>query len=205
MQAIDEQDHLRGRGVDQGDVRRVQAATRQGADCHRFVIAERCQIHRLLVLGGVGSGLVPNAGHALAGKPLLVAWRQANHRTALIANQVGGGDAHRPTVAAGLADDLIGGVNVLGTANARHGFHFRHRCEQLHADGRGAQAQKAVEAIDQRRPVDVSDIRGNHFAHGAALYSVSATFSGANFGGRFSMKDLTPSPKSLRSKLSSIH
>ena len=93
-------------------------------------------------------GLVPDTGHAIAGEPIVTAWVQPDDGAALCAHQVLRGDAHRPAVAAGLADDLVGGVHRRRPADLRDGLHLGTGAEEFHADGCRAQAQQAVEVGD---------------------------------------------------------
>ena len=132
------------------------------------MVAKGSEIHRPLMLGGLLVVFVPHARHIPAREPFLASRGKPNHRPALIAHEVFGGDAHGPAIAARLADDLVRGVNVLRSPDARHGFHVFDGLEEFHADGRGAQAQVAVEAVDQVLPVDVGEIGGDDVAHGFA-------------------------------------
>ncbi len=153
LQAVDEQDHLPGRGVDQADVGWVQAPAGQWRHRHRAVSAMRHHVHGALVCGRILDGGEPHAGHGLAGQPLFVLRMQADDGTALRTDQVFARDAEREAQACGLRDDLVCRVDGLGPAQLGHGQHVLDALEQLHADGRGLQTQQAVQLVDERGPV----------------------------------------------------
>jgi hypothetical protein len=92
-------------------------------------------VHCRLVRTGVLQRLEPDAHHVLAGQPFFVfGSAQANHCTALCADQILGGDADRPAQACGLCHDLVQRVNCLRSANARDRFHLFPTLEKLHAE-----------------------------------------------------------------------
>ena len=95
LQAIDEENHLRRGGIDEADVRRIQATAGHGANGDAGVGAVARPIHGGLVGCRVLLSFVPNAGHAIAGEPLVIGFVQADHRAALGPHEILG--AH-PTV-----------------------------------------------------------------------------------------------------------
>src|SRR6185312_9118755 len=82
------------------------------------------------------------------------------HHAALRSDEVVGCDTDRPAEPRGLGDDLVGGVNRLGTADARNRLHLCDGLKQLHADRCGAQPQQQVEIVDDRVPVVTRSIVG---------------------------------------------
>ncbi len=96
MQAVDENDHLARRRVDQANIGRVEPAAGERAHRQRLVFAEGDDVQRLLALARILGILVPDADVSLTGKPLLVLRGEPDHRAALRADEVVCGDADGP-------------------------------------------------------------------------------------------------------------
>ena len=124
LQAVDEQNNLRWRCVDKANIRRSEAATNQRAYRHGLIMAEGHHIHGCLMRGGVFSGAKLNPVHAVPRKPFPTARMQAYNGAALGSNQVLCSNAYSPAIARCLADNLVSGVNVLGSSNPSYLLHF---------------------------------------------------------------------------------
>src|SRR3954468_3375213 len=111
LQPIDQDDHLPRRRIDETDVRRVEPAARQRADCERLILPERNHIQRLLALACVLGRAVPDPDIVFAGEPFLILRYKTDHGAALRADEIVGGDADGPPQTRRHADDLVGGVD----------------------------------------------------------------------------------------------
>ncbi|MHC2618848.1 hypothetical protein ACVIW2_000880 [Bradyrhizobium huanghuaihaiense] len=154
LQPVDQDDHLPRRRVDQADVGRIEPAARERADRERLIVPERNHVQRLLALACVLRRAVPDPDIVFAGEPFVVLGAKPDHRAALAAYQVVGGDADGPAQTRGHADDLVGGVDRIRPADLRDRFHLRCLSEQLHADHRRLQPQQAVEIGNEAGKID---------------------------------------------------
>jgi len=123
----------------------VEPTASERAHHQRLVFAEGDDIQRLLALARILGILVPDADVGLAGEPLLVLRRKADHGAALRADQIIGGDADGPAEPRGHADDLVGGMHRRGTADFRDRGHLLDASEHLDADHGRLQAKQTVE------------------------------------------------------------
>src|SRR5712672_4078799 len=96
LQAVDENDHLRWRRIDQADVGWVEPAAGERADDEGLIFAMWDDVQRFLAQARVLGILVPDADVSLTGKPLLVLRREANDGAALRADEIVGGDTDGP-------------------------------------------------------------------------------------------------------------
>jgi hypothetical protein len=132
LQAVDEDNHLAGRRVDEAYIRRIQASTGERRNRHSCVSSIGDYIHSLLVRGGIFERRVPYPGHLLARKPLLVLRMESDNGAALRAHQVLLSDTDGEAESRGLCHDLIGSVDRLGATNFGNRFHLFDGSEQLH-------------------------------------------------------------------------
>ena len=154
LQAVDEVDHRAGRRVEQRDVGRSQFSARQRPDRKRVVFPVGHTVHRALMRRCVFQRREPDAFHVCTRLPRLgLGVTQSHHRPALRADEIVGGDAHRPAEPRGLADDLVEGVNGLRAADPVDRLHVLAPLEHLHAEGNGAELQQQRQIVDNGRPV----------------------------------------------------
>ena len=96
LQPVDQDDHLARRRVDQADVRRIEPPAGKRAHRQRLILAERNHVERLLALARVLGGTVPDADIVFTGEPIVVLGAKPDHRAALRADEIVGGNADSP-------------------------------------------------------------------------------------------------------------
>ena len=145
MQAVDQDDHLPGRRVDEADVRRIEPSTGERADRHRLILAEGNDVERLLALARILGRAVPHPDVICARAPFLVLRPQSDHRAALRADEIFACYADRPAEPRGHADDLVGGMDRGRAADLRDRGHLVDRCKHLQPDHRRLEPKQVVE------------------------------------------------------------
>ena len=145
LQAVDENNHLAGRGVYQTNIRRIEPAAGKRAHRHRLVPPERHDVERFLALACILGRAVPDADIIFAGEKLFVLRRKADHRAALRADEIVTGNADGPAEPRSHADNLVGGMHRRGTTDFRDLGHLLDAGEHLDADHGRLQAKQAVQ------------------------------------------------------------
>ena len=148
LQPVDQDDHLPRRRIDQADIGRIEPAARKRTYRERVVLTERHDIERLLALACVFRRAMPDADIVLPREPFLVLRGKPDHGAALGADEVIGGDTHRPAEPRGHADDLVGGVDRARTPDFFDRLHILDTREHFHADHGGLQAKQVVQVGD---------------------------------------------------------